>query len=355
MAIEFPCPHCAQLLRVGDDSAGKTAKCPKCNGLASIPAGDAGTAPGFSGGSPFGAPLPSSYGPPTPGSSGEAPAAKNPYSDAGAASNPFGSQPGFGGGSAPSINPYASPGTGYQPPAPDVAINPQVVGFEPIWNYAWLLWQQNLLLLLGVTVTIIAVSYVISFLFMIPQFALEQNGEREAAQIVNGLGAIVSNVVQIFLGIGQAQIALKMARRQPTQYTDLFGGGPLFLPVLGASILGGIAFALGFLLLIIPGVLLLLMWWPYYYLVVDRKAGVIESFSVAAKVTQGNWGTAFLLWLASVGIMILGCFALCIGVLFAAPLVTMLFAVAYLMMSGLIPVQPAYGQLGQFGQPTPKW
>ena len=234
-------------------------------------------------------------------------------------------------------------------------VNPQVVGFEPIWNYAWQIWQQNLFLLLGVTVTIIVVSYVISFLFMIPQIALEQNGEREAAQIVNGLGAIVSNVVQIFLGIGQAQIALKMARRQPAQYTDLFGGGPLFLPVLGASILGGIAFGLGFLLLIIPGVILLLMWWPYYYLVVDRKAGVIESFSVAAKVTQGNWGTAFLLWLTSVGIIFLGCLALCIGALFAASLVTMLFAVAYLMMSGQIPVQPAYGQLGQFGQPAPKW
>lgn len=354
MAIEFPCPHCAQLLRVGDDSAGKTAKCPKCNGLASIPAGDAGTTPGFSGESPFGAPLPSSYGPPTPGSFGEAPAAKNPYSDTGAASNPFSSQPGFG-GNAPSVNPYASPATGYQPPTPGGPINPQVVGVEPIWNYAWQLWQQNLGLLLGVTVTIIAVSYVISFLFMIPQFALEQNGEREAAQIVNGLGAIVSNVVQIFLGIGQAQIALKLARRQPAQYTDLFGGGPLFLPVLGGAILFGIAYIIGLLLLIIPGIIVALMWWPYNLLIVDRKTGVIESFSVAARVTQGNWGTAFLLALMSMGIMILGCLALCIGFIFAAPLVTMLFTVAYLMMAGQIPVQPAYGQPGQFGQPAPKW
>ena len=79
------------------------------------------------------------------------------------------------------------------------------------------------------------------------------------------------------------------------------------------------------------------------------------SFSVAARVTQGNWGTAFLLALMSMGIMILGCLALCIGFIFAAPLVTMLFTVAYLMMAGQIPVQPAYGQPGQFGQPAPKW
>lgn len=355
MAIEFPCPHCAQLLRVGDDSAGKTAKCPKCNGLASIPAGDAGTNPGFSGGTPFGAPLPSSYGPPTTGSFGEVPAAKNPFSDAGTASSPFGSQPGFG-GSAPSINPYASPQSAYQPPlTQDVPINPQVVGVEPIWNYAWQLWQQNLGLLLGVTVTIIAASYVITFLFMIPQIALQQNNEPDAAQIVNGLGAIVSNLVQLFLGIGQAQIALKLARRQPAQYTDMFGGGPRFFPLLVAMILFVIAYFVGLLLLIVPGIIVILMWWPCYYLVIDRKAGVIESFSVAAKVSQGNWGTVFLLWLTSIGISILGCLAVCIGLLFALPLVTMLYSVAYLMMAGQIPVQPAYGQPGQFGQPAPKW
>ena len=42
MAIEFPCPQCNQMLRVGDDSAGKTAKCPKCLGLAKIPAASGG-------------------------------------------------------------------------------------------------------------------------------------------------------------------------------------------------------------------------------------------------------------------------------------------------------------------------
>ena len=190
---------------------------------------------------------------------------------------------------------------------------------------------------------------------MIPQIALEQNGEREAAQIVNGLGAIVSNLVQFFLGIGQAQIALKLARRQPAQYTDMFGGGPRFFPLLVAMILFVIAYFVGLLLLIVPGIIVILMWWPCYYLVIDRKAGVIESFSVAAKVSQGNWGTVFLLWLTSIGISILGCLAVCIGLLFALPLVTMLYSVAYLMMSGQIPVQPAYGQLGPFGQPAPKW
>lgn len=110
MAIEFPCPHCSQLLRVGDDSAGKTAKCPKCEGLAKIP-GDPGgtfTPPGGS----VGAPLPSSFGPPSPSPFGETSAAQNPFSDFGNASRGYsGASPKPGNVFAPAgeINPYSSP------------------------------------------------------------------------------------------------------------------------------------------------------------------------------------------------------------------------------------------------------
>ena len=66
-------------------------------------------------------------------------------------------------------------------------------------------------------------------------------------------------------------MALKMARREPVQYTDLFGGGSVFLPMILAYIVAAIAIGIGFLLLIVPGILLLLMWWPYYFLIADKK------------------------------------------------------------------------------------
>ena len=350
MAIEFPCPHCTQLLRVGDDSAGKTAKCPKCNGLAKIPGGDAPPSFGPPAGS-LGAPLPSSFDPPSTSSYGDASASKNPFSDGGAASNPYSSQPKFG-APDPYVNPYASPMVAYQAPTMDVAINPQVVGVEPILSYAWQLWQENLGLLLGVTIVVAVITNVISYGAQFLQMVLIQNNEREFAQAVGVVAFFVSYAVQIFLGIGEKQILLKICRRQPAQFSDLFGGASLFAPVLGVTILFVIAFFLGLALLIIPAIIVALIWWPTFSLVVDRKAGIIESFSVAASITKDNWGTTILLWLLSVGIILLGCLALCIGVFFAAPLVSMLWGVAYLMMSGQIPV---YGQ--QYGQPQqpPKW
>lgn len=374
MPIEFRCSQCNQLLRVPETSAGKNARCPKCQALMQVPmpAGGAGFAappPPPSGGfSPLGPPSFSEPAPPpaasndpfnflnqggSSGGGGSAPPPpKNPFGDVGSGASPFG-----GAAGSVAVNPYASPASAaYQPtafgPMASSPVIPRPVGVEPILNYAWQLWQQHLGILLGVTVTGIAINYALSIVFTIPQMALQANDQNEAAVVVNLLGSLLGQCVQIFLGIGIARIALKLARRQRAEFSDLFSGGPLFLPVLGVSILIGLAVFFGMVLLIIPGIILALMLWPAYYLVVDQKTGVIESFSLANKVTQGNWGTAFLLWVLSVGIMILGILALCIGVIFAAPLVTMLWAVAYLMMSGQIPVQPAYAQHG--AQPAPQ-
>jgi hypothetical protein len=49
-----------------------------------------------------------------------------------------------------------------------------------------------------------------------------------------------------------------------------------------------------------------------------------------------------ILWLVSVGIIIVGLLAFCVGIILAAPLVSVLWATAYLMMSGQLPPQPQY-------------
>jgi uncharacterized membrane protein len=205
-------------------------------------------------------------------------------------------------------------------------------------------WQANLGLLVGVTVVVFAITYGFAFALGILQGILESGDVPEAAAGVAIVGNLISNLIQIFLGIGQAQIALKLARGQHASFGDLFNGGGRFLPVLGSSIIAGIALTVGVMLCIIPGIIMALMFWPFYWLVVDEKAPALESFSVAYMLTQRNLGTTFLLWLLSVGIMIVGVLALCVGIVAAAPLVTMLWASAYLMMSGQLSSYPTYGK-----------
>ncbi|MDX1946528.1 MAG: YIP1 family protein [Pirellulaceae bacterium] len=124
MPIEFRCQQCDQMLRVPDDSAGKNARCPKCQSLMTVPSpASSGSppatpaapgAPETGGSQPAGHPVVSPPGPaadspafvPAP----FAPKPANPFSDGGAAS-PFapGSKPPF----AFSDNPYAAPGGGF--------------------------------------------------------------------------------------------------------------------------------------------------------------------------------------------------------------------------------------------------
>lgn len=105
----------------------------------------------------------------------------------------------------------------------------------------------------------------------------------------------------------------------------------------------GIVFIFGLFLLVVPGVILGLLFWSFYWLIVDEKTSALESFGTAYKIGTLNIITTFLLSIASLVIIVVGILAFFVGILFAAPLTTQIWAVAYLMMSG----QPVAGDPSQ--------
>jgi len=95
--------------------------------------------------------------------------------------------------------------------------------------------------------------------------------------------------------------------------------GPYILPVIGASILAGIGVAIGFFLLIVPGLILLTYWCLIVPFIVIAGAGVFESFSNSMQTVRGYawrvFGTYVLVFL------ILIAFAIALGfVLILLPL-----------------------------------
>ncbi len=220
---------------------------------------------------------------------------------------------------------------------------PQRVGVDPIFNYAWRVWQDNIGLLAGTTFVYLLITVPIDAGGEALENVLREEGERGAAALVGLIGSLLSFFMQTFLGIGQATIALKLVRGQRAEFGDLFSGANRYLPLLIANFLFGIVGAFAFLLCIVPFVILFLMFWPYYWLLVDNRASLSDSPGLASKVTEGNWGTAFLLFLLSIVVGIVGFLACGIGIIFAIPLVTLLWATAYLMMSGQLAAYPGYG------------
>ena len=78
----------------------------------------------------------------------------------------------------------------------------------------------------------------------------------------------------------------------------------------------------------------------YYYLIIDRNAGVIDSLQQSWILCQNRVGTIILVIFVQFAIVLAGFLALCVGLIFAAPLATMLYPVTYLALTGTRTAQP---------------
>jgi len=76
------------------------------------------------------------------------------------------------------------------------------------------------------------------------------------------------------------------------------------------------------------------MFWPYPYLLIDRNLPGIQSFTESRKITQGNLLNLFGVFLASLGIILLGgLLTLGIGFIFLLPFAFLIQTVAYAEMT----------------------
>ena len=86
--------------------------------------------------------------------------------------------------------------------------------------------------------------------------------------------------------------------------------GPVFLPLLGVSILAGIGIAIGFVLLIIPGLILITIWAVVVPVCVLERPGVFASFGRSRDLVRGHgwpvFGALILAFLISIGVGIVG-------------------------------------------------
>ena len=240
-------------------------------------------------------------------------------------------------------NPYASPSFSTESP-----ISPFQIGsgeirnikaeIGDIFNYSLKVWKENLGILIGATLIVFGLAFGLAFFEGFVESMLKGIDQRStaASSIFALFSSILSNVFQSFVAIGDLQLMLALLRRQPASIGMLFSGGERLLPTIGVSILLGLAIVMGFLLLIIPGIIVILFYWPAYYLVIDRRTPVMQSFAVARIITKGNEVTFFVMGLLASAIFFVGVLALCVGIFAAQPLALLMFACAYLMMSGQI-------------------
>ncbi len=164
------------------------------------------------------------------------------------------------------------------------------------------------------------------------------------AMVISTLGLIGISLASLgFLapvataGYMQSMLLAVRDRRKP-EIGDLFSQMRLFLPLLGFTIVVGIALFLGFLLLVLPGIIiaLALTFFCVYMLplMTDREMGLVDAVKESSRlamqdpVVEHIVAVALYLGITAIGNSII------LGVLFTQPFATLFMMSVYLYRAG---------------------
>jgi uncharacterized membrane protein len=285
----------------------------------------------------YGAPPPPGYGaPPPPGYNAPPPRG---YS----APPPL---PGYGPPGGPPPPPGYGPPVGYPPPG---------YGGQPIqqfsvgdaFNWAWNKFGKNALAL----IVAYLVYRVVSAVFSIATRLASRLGEQTtSAGLVAGLLAVALILYVLSLGWEVFTWAALL-----TGCLDIADGKPVtigsffkprnFGQVILAALLVGVLTAVGFVLLIIPGIIFAVLASFTIFFVIDRSLGPVEALKASIAMVRSNIGEVLLALFAVVATTIVGFLACVVGLLVAVPVAALVMTYTYRKLSGgqVVPLeQPGY-------------
>ncbi|HEV8354179.1 MAG TPA: YciC family protein [bacterium] len=219
-----------------------------------------------------------------------------------------------------------------------MAMAPNPVPIGDAVRYGWTRTMDRL----GFWIVLMLIVGVVS---SIPQWLSRPMMESapSTAALINLLGSVIS----IFVSIGVISISLMVYDARPVSYGDLFSRREVFWRYLGGTILSGLIVALGFLLLIVPGIVWAIKYQFVPYVIVDRGVGATESLRMSARLTDGVKMNLLFFDLALFGVILLGAIALGVGLFVALPVVLMAHAYMYRHRLG------AAGGASPVAQPAP--
>ncbi|MCP5546182.1 MAG: DUF4339 domain-containing protein [Akkermansiaceae bacterium] len=250
-------------------------------------------------------------------------------------------------------NPYAAPQTGWNEAAElstaagelaEIVPGSQPFDAAACIKRGWELTKRNVativltgLVYVGIMMGVGMVIGVIGFLVMGgSQFQIDPETRQLTQEVAPAwfqiLNQLITQLVTTFLSLGATRIALNIVSGREATVGMLFGEGSKLLKAFGASILFGLMVAIGFLLLIVPGVYLALRFGQYMTAIVDKDLGVIDSFKYSSSITTNNRVNLFVLALFGFLLTIAGLLACIVGVFVVLPIIWLAAVVAYRWM-----------------------
>ncbi|PZU93728.1 MAG: hypothetical protein DCF32_23100 [Leptolyngbya sp.] len=160
-------------------------------------------------------------------------------------------------------------------------------------------------------------------------------GTRSADGPTGGILSLAFNIVAPALTAGYYFVAFQIARNRDAVFNDFFQGFNKFLPIFLVSLVSTILTAIGFVLLVLPGIYLAVAYLFAQPLVIDKNADFWQAMETSRQLITKKWfsffGLLLLIFLLNVGGFIL----LGVGLLVTIPLSVCIIAAAYEDIVGL--------------------
>ena len=245
-------------------------------------------------------------------------------------------------------NPYTPPAselqhpaTGEQPPSVEEALaRGYDFGIDNVINQAWALVKGSKGLINGGYLLLYAVLFAGMFVLAI---ALSLVGLLEAADgdnsfVTEQLFNLLSSAVSYPFIAGIYLIGIRLAAGQPVSINLVFSQFSKFLPLLITGVLMTVLIAVGYLLLIIPGIYLSIAYLLAIPLVAERGLSPWQALETSRKAIHQHWFKVFGLCLTLGLILLVSMVPLGIGLIWTMPLLTLSFGVLYRIIFGVLPV-----------------
>ena len=273
-------------------------------------------------------PAPGGYGPPPAGGFGPPPAGYGPP-PGGYGPPPGGYGPPPGGYAGPPQGGYGPPPGGYPPPSGGGSLELVLDGVK----YGWKKFTENVgAFVVGTLVLFLALGVVVGILFGFTFAGAVVTGDGDVGGLSRVFGSLLSSAVTWFVGAFiQAVIlnaALRVAAGQRLDFGDFFR-----LPnagrVLATAAVVGLASAVGYALLWLPGLAVTVFSVFAIAVALDKGLGPVEAIKGSIDLVRSNVVPALLLVVAFYILVGIG-FVLCgVGILAAYPIAQLTVAYVY--------------------------
>jgi uncharacterized membrane protein len=203
-------------------------------------------------------------------------------------------------------------------------------------RFGWETFKRRPWFFIGSTVVILLVSGLINGLTTGIDTAITGSPEQPSIP-----GSLLNLALGTLLSMGATAFYLVAHDNPDTVDLSLLWHPRPFWKFLGTSILLALAVAIGFVLLIVPGIIFGLMFMFATFIVIERELGPIDSLSESHRLTRGYKWQLFGLVLLLLLINLLGLLALIVGILVSIPVSTLAFVHAYRVLGGKPGMAPA--------------